>query len=95
MKAEAISRPPEDAIAHTHVPVLLVHGTVDRNIPLRHSLRLLAHNPELSLWQVPGADHCGAMSVAPEEFAQKVLAWFELHRKPNVGTLVRAAGGHL
>lgn len=70
---------PEDAIAHTHVPVLLIHGAVDSNIPLRHSLRLVAHNPRLTLWQVPGADHCGAISVAPQEFEQRVENWFEAH----------------
>lgn len=70
---------PEDVVANTHVPVLLIHGVVDSNIPLRHSLRLVAHNPQLTLWQVLGADHCGAISVAPKDFQQRVLAWFETH----------------
>lgn len=70
---------PEDTVAHTHVPVLLIHGVVDSNIPLRHSLRLVNHNPQLALWRVPGADHCGAMSVAPQEFEQRVLDWFATH----------------
>jgi len=74
---------PEDAVAHTHVPVLLIHGVVDSNIPLRHSLRLVAHNSQLNLWQVPGADHCGAMSVAPQEFEQKVVGWFDAHKVPS------------
>ena len=86
---------PEDAVAHTHVPVLLIHGVVDSNIPLRHSLRLVAHNPQLQLWQVPGADHCGAMSVAPEEFERRVVSWFGMNGKPSSRTQVRAAGGHL
>ncbi len=78
---------PEEAVAHTRVPVLLIHGEVDSNISLRHSLRLVAHNPELSLWQVPGADHCGAMSVAPQEFERRVLTWFDAHKAvvPSVG----------
>lgn len=71
---------PEDAVAHTHVPVLLIHGIVDSNIPLRHSLRLIAHNPQLQFWRVPGADHCGAMSTAPQEFEHRVLSWFDGHR---------------
>jgi hypothetical protein len=58
---------PEDAVAHTRVPILLIHGIVDHNIPLRHSLRLAARNPQVDLWEVPDADHCGALSVAPEE----------------------------
>lgn len=71
---------PEDAVANTHVPVLLIHGVVDSNIPLRHSLRLVAHNPLLTLWEVPGADHCGAMSVAPEEFERRIVEWFQTHK---------------
>jgi hypothetical protein len=30
---------------------------------------------------VPGADHCGAISVAREEFFSKVLNWFAAHRR--------------
>jgi len=84
---------PEDAVAHTHVPVLLIHGVVDSNIPLRHLLRLVAHNPQLTLWQVPGADHCGAMSVAPLEFEQRVVEWFHSHRIPAQSVIVGAAPG--
>lgn len=68
---------PEDAVANTQVPVLLIHGMVDSNIPLRHSLRLVAHNPQLPLWQVPGANHCGAIAVAPGEFEKRVVSWLE------------------
>jgi pimeloyl-ACP methyl ester carboxylesterase len=67
---------PEDAIAHIHIPVLLIHGEVDSNIPVRHSRRIHANDPETVLWEVPGADHCGAIAVAPEEFSNRLLAWF-------------------
>jgi pimeloyl-ACP methyl ester carboxylesterase len=67
---------PEDIVAATKVPVLLIHGQIDSNIPLRHSLRIEARNPHLILWQVPNADHCGAIATAPEEFQQRLLAWF-------------------
>jgi dipeptidyl aminopeptidase/acylaminoacyl peptidase len=81
---------PQDAVAHTRVPVLLIHGVVDSNIPLRHSLRLVAHNPQMRLWQVPGADHCGAISSAPKEFEQTVLAWFDTHKAVGQATAFRA-----
>jgi uncharacterized protein len=83
---------PEDAVAHTHVPVLLIHGVVDSNIPLRHSLRLVANHPELSLWQVPGADHCGAMSVAPQEFGRRVVGWFDAHKVPSQPSAPASSG---
>jgi dipeptidyl aminopeptidase/acylaminoacyl peptidase len=80
---------PENAVAHTHVPILLIHGMVDSNIPLRHSRRLVAHNPQLTLWQVPGADHCGAISVAPQQFEERVVSWFESHQHPDADTSLR------
>jgi pimeloyl-ACP methyl ester carboxylesterase len=67
---------PEDSVAATRVPVLLIHGQVDSNIPVRHSRRMHARNPNARLWEVPGADHCGAISTAPQEFEERVLGWF-------------------
>ena len=72
---------PEDAVAATHVPVLLIHGIVDSNIPVRHSRAMHKLAPRTVLWVVPGADHCGAMSAAPVEFETHVLGWFA--GKPN------------
>lgn len=67
---------PEDAVAASAVPVLLIHGQVDRNIPVRHSRRIYARNPRTQLWEVPGADHCGAFGAAPQEFERQVVGWF-------------------
>ena len=67
---------PEDSVAATRVPVFLIHGQIDSNIPLRHSRRIQARNPHVVLWEVPNADHCGAISTAPQEFNQRLLTWF-------------------
>jgi pimeloyl-ACP methyl ester carboxylesterase len=67
---------PEDAVAATHVPVLLIHGLIDGNIPVRHSRRIHALVPQTTLWEVPGADHCGAIALAPREFQNRLLDWF-------------------
>ncbi|GAC1661999.1 MAG: alpha/beta hydrolase [Candidatus Acidiferrum sp.] len=71
---------PENAVANTHVPVFLIHGQVDSNIPLRHSRRIAARNSGVSLWEVPSTDHCGAINTAPDQFAKKLFAWFASHR---------------
>ncbi len=71
---------PEDIVARTQVPVLLIHGQIDSNIPVRHSRRIKLANPQVVLWEVPGADHCGAISVAPVEFEQKAVGWFAAHQ---------------
>ena len=67
---------PEDSVARMTIPVLLIHGQVDSNIPVRHSRRIHARNPKTEIWEVPGADHCGAISTAPQEFEERVLGWF-------------------
>jgi pimeloyl-ACP methyl ester carboxylesterase len=68
---------PEDAAASSHIPLLLIHGQIDSNIPLRHSRLIHDRHPQAVLWEVPGADHCGAISAAPEEFETRVVAFFE------------------
>jgi uncharacterized protein len=70
---------PEDAVAATRVPVFLIHGQVDGNIPLRHARRIHERYPSSVLWEVPHAEHCGALAVAPQEFEQRLLAWFSDH----------------
>ena len=71
---------PEDSVAATRIPILLIHGQVDSNIPVRHSRLIHARAPETQLWEVRGADHCGAISTASEEFETKLLGWYHLHQ---------------
>jgi uncharacterized protein len=78
---------PENAVVHTRVPILLIHGQVDSNIPVRHSRRIKLANPQVVLWEVPGADHCGAISVAPAEFEQRTLSWFAAHQRASPNTM--------
>ncbi|HKF01037.1 MAG TPA: alpha/beta fold hydrolase [Candidatus Sulfotelmatobacter sp.] len=67
---------PEQSIADSKIPVLLIHGQVDSNIPVRHSRMIHTQDPHTVLWEVPNAGHCGALSVAPKEFEEKMLDWF-------------------
>jgi pimeloyl-ACP methyl ester carboxylesterase len=78
---------PEDIVARTQVPVLLIHGQIDSNIPVRHSRQIKLANPRVVLWEVPGADHCGAISVAPAEFDQRILSWFAMGEQARPNTL--------
>jgi predicted alpha/beta-fold hydrolase len=74
------SASPEQAVVGTNVPVLLIHGLSDRNIPPYHSDQIQAHNPpDITLWRVPRAVHTGAHAVAPQEFERRVLDWFSTH----------------
>jgi pimeloyl-ACP methyl ester carboxylesterase len=80
---------PENSVAATPVPVFLIHGQIDSNIPVRHSRRIQARNRNAVLWEVPNADHCGAISAAPTEFELRLQAWFSA--TPHVATAASPA----
>ncbi|HWY19677.1 MAG TPA: prolyl oligopeptidase family serine peptidase [Candidatus Acidoferrum sp.] len=77
---------PEDSVAATRVPILLIHGQIDGNIPLRHAHRIQSRNRNAVLWEVPDSDHCGAISTAQQEFEHRVLAWFRETAQPKLAT---------
>lgn len=72
---------PEDAVAASHVPVLLIHGEADANIPIRHSRAIEARNSTVVLWEVPNTGHSGAIGTSPKEFEQRVIGWFRSHHR--------------
>jgi dipeptidyl aminopeptidase/acylaminoacyl peptidase len=76
---------PENAVAASSVPVLLIHGQMDSNLPRRHSEEILARNagrsPAVALWEPADAEHCGGMSAQPKEFERRVVGWFADHRR--------------
>jgi uncharacterized protein len=71
---------PEEAVVGSRVPILLIHGLADDNTPFQHSEWIRSRNPaDVTLWEVPGAGHCGAVSVVPQEFDSRVVEWFSAH----------------
>jgi fermentation-respiration switch protein FrsA (DUF1100 family) len=71
---------PVDALRRTRVPVLLIHGTADTNIPPSHSETLHQAAPAVTaLWEPEGAQHVMAVTHAPEEYERRVLEWFAAH----------------
>jgi pimeloyl-ACP methyl ester carboxylesterase len=73
---------PLQAVAHSTVPVLLIHGEADRNIAPRHSQLIAAAAPDHSeLWLVPHASHTMAWAVANREFEGRLLGWFATHKR--------------
>ncbi len=74
---------PEDAVLHSAVPVLLIHGENDISISPRHSQMIAAAAPAyVQLWLVPHAGHTMAWSTAHQEFETRVLGWFSAHQLP-------------
>lgn len=66
---------PADSVATTAIPVLLIHGTADDNIPYRNATLIVARAPRVKLWAVPGVGHCGAINVATD-FRARLVLWF-------------------
>ena len=83
-------KPPFDAIAPERVlgrlagtPLLFIHGTADRWIPLPHAERLVAAAPEpKDAWIVRGAAHCGAYFADRVAYSTRVAAFFDRHLAP-------------
>jgi uncharacterized protein len=74
---------PVNSVASTHVPILLIHGLADTNLPPRHSELIKARNPAVDLWEPPHAGHCGAWQAEPEEYERRVVGWFESHDRAS------------
>jgi hypothetical protein len=78
---------PQSAVAASTVPVLLIHGRKDTNLPPRHSEMILARSssrkPEVVLWEPADAGHCGAAGAEPEEYERRVIGWFESRSTPS------------
>jgi dipeptidyl aminopeptidase/acylaminoacyl peptidase len=75
---------PLQAVMHSSVPVLLIHGEADRSISPHHSELIAAAAPDhVQLWLVPHAAHTMAWTAAHQEFEQRLLGWFGGHGKPT------------
>lgn len=61
-------------------PILFIHGERDSYIPLEQGQLLyrLANEPKF-LWTVPGARHNESVVQQPEEYARRIVAFFDQH----------------
>lgn len=69
---------PVQALARLHRPVLIIHGVADELIPVHnaHALYAAATEPK-ELWLLDAVGHAQAFVERPEEFRQRVLAFWE------------------
>lgn len=70
---------PARAVAGSSVPVMLIHGLADTNLPPRHSERIKAGASRVVLWEPKTADHCEASTTDPVEYERRVTGWFSDH----------------
>jgi fermentation-respiration switch protein FrsA (DUF1100 family) len=75
---------PASAVAASRVPVLLIHGRKDTNLPPQHSEEIQARNPDVVLWEPAEAGHCGAAGAEPAEYEHRLIDWFASHDADGV-----------
>jgi len=71
---------PVAALRNSSVPVLLIAGLEDDNIPIRHSRMIHELNPNVILWEVPGAGHGSAISDARADYERHVMDFINFAR---------------
>lgn len=72
---------PAQAIRTVPFPVLLVHGTRDSQIPVRHAEILYENAPKdrVELWLIEGADHGETLVAAGPEYEDRIRGFFRAH----------------
>jgi pimeloyl-ACP methyl ester carboxylesterase len=72
---------PPQVLAHLHAPVLLVHGSVDRQVGVDQAQALHAGRPDARLKIVPGMNHLlglgNDIAAGTRVVAQEVAQWME------------------
>lgn len=66
------------AMASIRVPVLLMHGTADRLVPVASARRVARRFPAWRYVELPGVGHVPQLHV-PERFVELVAGWFAEH----------------
>jgi uncharacterized protein len=67
-----------------HRPIFLIHGTGDPLIPVGEVYELQeagAANPNLQMWVASGVGHVGTFAGHEEEYANRVVKFFDRHLK--------------
>ena len=68
---------PEKAAGTLGYPILVIHGEADERVPAEQSVRIHAAAPAGSeLWLSPGSEHADAVIDAPDEYVERVDAYY-------------------
>jgi uncharacterized protein len=71
-------RPIDKVAAIAPRPLLIIHGSADRTIPVEHAYRVYAAaGAPKDLWIGEGADHCGTYFLDRPAYCARVAAFFE------------------
>lgn len=76
----AATKPVESLPRLRDRPLFLIHGTEDATVPVSHAYELqkaAEGNPGLQSWVVEGAGHTGSYDKAPQEYMQRLIAFYD------------------
>jgi len=69
---------PEEAVNGLPYPILVIHGKGDTRIPFEHGVKVYkAAHPGSSIWLVPEVEHVDAFLTYPEEYVERVIAYYD------------------
>jgi dipeptidyl aminopeptidase/acylaminoacyl peptidase len=72
--AEFVEVAAEQAVAATHLPLLIVHGSADDVVPVAHAARIAGRAERANLWIIEGAGH---QLRRHDGIVELVLEWLE------------------
>lgn len=72
---------PLKGIPHITCPTFIMHGEKDERTPWSQFQKIISAYPKFESWSIPNATHCEGKELYPEEFQQKVFAFYQKHLK--------------
>ena len=74
---------PEETVKGLSYPILVIHGEGDTRIPFAHGVKIhKAAHPGSSIWLVPEVEHVDAFLTYPDEYVQRVMAYYDARLGP-------------
>jgi uncharacterized protein len=77
----AQSRPVKEIGAIAPRPVLIIHSNDDQLVPVDNAKQLQAAYPQAETWILSGPEHARSFNAYPQEYSQKVTAFFNRYLK--------------
>ncbi|HEX5692804.1 MAG TPA: alpha/beta fold hydrolase [Roseiflexaceae bacterium] len=78
----ATARPVDEIGRLAPRPLLIIHGTADRLVPLAHAEQLHVAYPTAEFWQIPGAGHARSFEANPQTYVERVAGFFDRNLHP-------------
>jgi len=72
---------PALVIKDTKIPILVIHGEKDTQIPVENAYLLKESNPNIEFWIVKGADHGQAYALYKSEYEERIKDFLKKHMK--------------